>query len=708
MYTTDKARRPSALPVSLLILLVFFLPFRSHAQSEASARGHWEGVIEVPGKALQVGVDLDVNDAGAWHGEISIPAQGAKNLPLEQVTVDGRAVSFAIAGVPGQPTFRGELAEDGALIAGQFTQSGQTFPFRLERGDVPAAAAEALEGFDALVEQALEQWHVPGVAVAVVSGGETLYAKGFGYRDLEAQRPMTADTLLPIGSCTKAFTTFVMGTLVDEGKLDWDEPVQTYIPWFKLKDPVATAELTARDMVTHRSGLPRHDMVWYNDQEPTRRELVERLRYLEPSAELRERFQYNNLMYMAAGFLVEEVTGETWEEAVRGRILDPLEMSRTTFADADSQKDDDFAWPYREKDEVVERIPFREVGNMGPAGAINSSVSEMSRWMIMLLSRGRYKDEQLISGSTLRDIMSPQMVQGVLPVEPEVGPGAYAMGWGVDSYRGHLRLSHAGGIDGFVAQVTLLPNDGLGIVVLSNSQSPLPRLLALHLMDRLLGEDARDWLGEALAKREQNKKLQVEGEKRLEATRVRRTKPSHDLDAYAGVYANPGYGKLVVEREGKRLAVTYNHIRTPFEHWHYDVFNGLEADDPTFKDMKIRFHTDVNGNINSASLPLEPLVGDIVFERQPDPSLFDPEHLRRLAGKYELGSQTITITLKGTTLFMVLPGQPMYKLEPAADGSFVLERLNGFRVTFSEPGEGRAEEITIHQPNGLFTAKRIE
>jgi len=702
-------RRLDRSPLLAFLLTLLLTPWQGLADSDSGAAGHWEGAIQLPGKALQIDVDLKAGQDGRWEGDISIPAQGASDLPLINVSVKDTSVSFTIQGVPGTPTFRGRLSSDARTLTGKFSQAGQVFPFRLERADNgQSPLTEALDGFDAFAEKTLTQWNVPGVAVAVVAKGKLIYAQGFGYRNLEEKLPMTPDTLLPIGSCTKAFTTFVMGTLVDEGKLSWDEPVRTYIPWFELQDPGATTQLTPRDMVTHRSGLPRHDLVWYNDQEPSRKELVERLRYLEPSAQLRERFQYNNLMFMAAGFLVEEITGDTWEHAVRTRILDPLGMKRTTFSDAASTKDDDFAWPYREVDDRIQRIPFREVGNMGPAGSINSSVSEMSHWLTMLLAEGRYEGKQIVSQSTLHEIMTPQMTQAALPVDPEFSPSAYAMGWFVDSFRGHLRLSHAGGIDGFVSQVTLLPNDDIGLVVLSNAMSPLPRLMSLHLMERLLGTQRRDWNGEALSREKKREKVQEEAEQRQERVRVKKTRPSHKLDDYAGVYFHPGYGRLTVARDGKRLLVTYNHIETPFEHWHYDVFNGLPADDPTFKGMKLQFHTNLDGDIVSASLPMEPQVSAIVFQRMPDARLSDPAFLRRLTGRYMLGPQTLTVTLKGKTLFLVLPGQPVYELVPAVGGWFDFKKLNGFRVRFSDPGEGVAENLTIQQPNGVFEATRLE
>ena len=241
---------------------------------------------------------------------------------------------------------------------------------------------QSLAGYDSFVNQALKDWEVPGIAIAIVKNGEVILAEGFGMRDVAGKLPVTRDTLFAIGSCTKAFTTFVMGTLVDEGKLDWDKPVRAFAPEILLQDRDARDLITPRDLVTHRSGLPRHDLVWYNAT-LSRQEIVRRLPYLEPSEPIRSKFQYNNIMFMTAGYLVDSLAGMPWEEAVRKRIFEPLEMKSANFSVKDSQKSADFAKPYDNRDDLVVLIPFRDITNTGPAGSINSSVKDMARWLIV-------------------------------------------------------------------------------------------------------------------------------------------------------------------------------------------------------------------------------------------------------------------------------------------------------------------------------------
>ena len=373
------------------------------------------------------------------------------------------------------------------------------------------AGAEELAGFGELVNQALKDFNAPGAAIAIVAEGRVVHAEGSGWRDVEARKPMTPDTLFAIGSTTKAMTATVLGMLVDEGKLSWDEPLRSYLPKFRLSDPTITERITPRDLVTHRSGLPRHDWLWYNNNQSTRAELVERLAHLELSADLRQRYQYNNLMFMTAGYLAGQLAGQSWEEVMSARLFQPLGMTRSNFSVSQSQKSDDFAYPYQENDEhEMERIPFRVIDLVGPAGSVNSSVNEMSRWLLFNLRGGRVGDRQLIHAATLNDLQSPHMTTGETLQRPEISQAIYGMGWRIDTYRGHRRIGHGGGIDGFITSVMLFPDDNLGLVAFNNGQSGISPLLNLHAADRVLGLEPIDWLGEAREKRQ--KSLQAENQ----------------------------------------------------------------------------------------------------------------------------------------------------------------------------------------------------
>lgn len=677
------------------------------AAEAASAAGKWQGAIRLPGAELVIDVDLQ-EDAGTWNGDISIPAQGAKDLALTNVTLRGEDVSFDLPGIAGEPSFRGRLSPSGDQIAGDFAQGGQTFRFELKRaGSGAAAARAALAGFPAFVEQARKDWKVPGFALAVVYEGEVLLAEGFGQRNVERDLSVTPQTLFAIGSASKAFTTFAMGTLVDEGKLDWDQPVAGYLPHFRLHDDFATNHITPRDLVTHRSGLPRHDLAWYNNKELSREDMIARLRYFEPNKQLRETFQYNNMMFLAAGYLVGRLHGGTWEEAVEARIFKPLGMTESNFSVESSQQGADFAMPYEDKDDVVRSMPFRNIDNVGPAGSINSNLEDMTRWLKLHLAGGKLDGQTVISPETLREMHTPQMAIAALPEEAELSPASYGLGWFVRTYRGHLQVEHGGAIDGFIAAVTLFPNDKLGIVAFANMNgSALPSLMTRHAADRVLGLSYKDWNGEALEKWRAGKQAAKAAEEKKDMYRKVDTRPTYALEEYTGVYEHPGYGMARIEYDGGQLVMTYNAIVTPLEHWHYDVFSGTKGGaDSTFENMRVQFLSNLKGDIDRLELPLEPTMGSIVFKRNPDPRLSDPNYIAQFVGVYELAKTELTIGMHGRSLTLSVPGQPLYELVPDRNNEFNLKAIPGFSIRF-QPDATEGVAAFLNQPNGVFELRR--
>lgn len=708
--------RPSLTKTTLAsfaaILIVFAAAGPLPAQTPQTAPtlvGHWEGALELPGQKMEINVDFAVKD-GTLAGDISIPVQKAVDLPLTSILLEGNKATFKIQGVPGDPTFKGELSADGKKMTGTFSQSGGSFPFTLERGgDSAAKVAAALEGFDKIATDALQALKVPGAAFAVVKNDKIVYLKGFGYKDVEKKLPVTPDTLFAIGSSSKAFTVFALGKLVDEGKLAWDAPLRTYIPWFRLNDKEAGEQLTPRDMVTHRSGLPRHDLLWYNNKTASREELVRALAYLQPSAGLREKWQYNNLMFLTAGFLLETLTGKPWEEAVRFLVFDPLGMKRSNFSVLDSQKDSDFAYPYDNSEKAIKKIPFRDITLIGPAGSINSSAAEMANWVSVHLADGKFNGRALLNPQTVADMHQPHMVMGREPNTAHVVSLAYGMGWMTDVYRGHRRVHHGGNIDGFSALVSFLPDDGLGFIVLTNMNGTgYPELLVRTATDKILGLEAQDWIGEAAKQRE---KANAESEKAAEKKSVRQvkgTKPAHALADYAGVYHHPGYGDLTVTLTGTRLGFSYNAIATNLDHWHYETFNGKKIEDPSYDDFKLTFRTDVNGRVAGLVAAFEPNVADIVFAKKPDPKQSDPAFLQKFVGRYDLSGQTISVSLRGNVLVAAIPGQAPYELEPDLGGEFVFKQLKIISLRFLADDKGEVTGVEFYQPDGIYEAKKLK
>ena len=484
---------------------------------------------------------------------------------------------------------------------------------------------ERLQGFDEWVESVMAEWKVPGLGVAIVEGGETVFAKGYGWRNVEEELPVTPDTLFAIGSNTKSFTATLLAMYVDEGALTWDAPVRTVLPEFRLHDPVATEEMTAVDLLSHRSGLPRHDLFWYATGK-SRPELIAGLQHLEPSASFRSRFQYQNLMFLTAGVVSERIGGKSWEELVEERILRPLGMQRANFSVDRMQEDDDFSYGYG-ADEEIERVPFRNIDAIGPAGSINTSARELARYVQFHLAYGKVGDKQLLKEDSAKLMQLPQMVmtgplQARLKDGPEIADPSYGLGLMVGGYRGHKHISHGGGIDGFISAMEWLPDDRIGVVALSNTShtGTVPALVVRNAFDRMLGLEPIDWAARA-RKREAEAKAEVEKARKanLEAA-VADTRPSHPLADYAGDYEHPGYGKASVRTHEDALIVEVVGIEIPLEHYHYDVWT-VPYDLPEssaeagFGGLKVRFDYDDAGAINVVSLPLEPAIPAIRFQR---------------------------------------------------------------------------------------------
>jgi CubicO group peptidase (beta-lactamase class C family) len=359
----------------------------------------------------------------------------------------------------------------------------------------------SLPEFRQLVADSLKLWLVPGAAVAVVQDGQVLFSDGFGLRNIEQSLPVTADTLFPIASCTKAFTAMSAGLLVDEGRLQWDLPVRDFLPDFKLRDPFASERMSMRDLLIHRSGLPRHDMLWFLSNF-NRRQIYERLRYLEPSKDFRTAYQYQNMMYMVAGYLVGEIAGTTWERFVQVRIFDRLGMSSSKFSTVETRASDNFSLPYRNLDEQIKPIDFfendGEKAALGPAVSIVSCVNDLARWLQVHTGGGRFNGEQFISAANLAEMHRPQIVTSDEVRRQRFGfeLPAYGLGWATHAHKGKVIVEHGGNLLGFHALVSLVPDSHTGIVVLSNTVTNfLPEVLSYSIYDRLLNLGETDWNG---------------------------------------------------------------------------------------------------------------------------------------------------------------------------------------------------------------------
>lgn len=470
----------------------------------------------------------------------------------------------------------------------------------------------ALAGIDSYAEEALKTFKVPGAALAVVKDGRVIYQKGYGYRDMANKLKVTPETIFAIGSDSKAFTGTDVGILVDEGKLDLDKPLRDYMPWFRFSDDYLTENVTLRDLLTHRTGVSRNDAMLVNP-DISRKEIVERIKYLPRTCPFRYSFLYNNLMYITTGLLIEEITGNTWEEFTQEKILTPLEMKSTSFSIVDSQKNENHALPYRVIDNEIKQIPFAVMDAVSPAGGINSNVIDMSHWLIMNLDGGKYKDKQIISEKMLKEVHSPQFIAGAVSQFEEMTAPAYGFGWGISSYKGYNFIRHDGSIDGFEATVAMVPEEKLGVVVLTNNQSSCPAAIAYNVIDRMLGIEQLPWIDRFAKKQEEAAALQAKASEEIERYRKPNTKPSHRLDDYVGVYKNHAYGNVEVKKEGNKLRFKYRTFDMPLSHYHYDYFFVSDEQKNTFV---VKFIIDEKGNITQISVPFDPGVEDYVFDKK--------------------------------------------------------------------------------------------
>ncbi|MEZ4586330.1 MAG: serine hydrolase [Gemmatimonadales bacterium] len=473
---------------------------------------------------------------------------------------------------------------------------------------VAAVSAQAqrapLAGFDASVERALKTLEHPGVALAVVQGDSVVYAKGFGVRRLGDPTPVDAHTLFAIGSSSKAFTGLAVAMLVDEGKVEWDAPLARYLPELQLSEPYVSRELTVRDALTHRSGLARTDLVWISGQFDSA-ELLRRLRFVKPAGGFRAVYGYQNLMFLAAGTLVARVSGApSWGDFVERRIFAPLGMRESNTTVRDLAGKTNVAQPHAQIDGTLRTIPFHNVDIVAPAGSINSNVLDMAKWVRFQLANGVVDDKPLLGERALAETRTPQFLlrrSGRGGADRDGYFSAYGFGWFLEDYHGRFVVHHGGNIDGMTALVAFMPDEQLGVVVLTNMNgSPLPGVLAYDVFDRFLGRPAKDRVAEIQAARERGRTRAEQAAAKAEAARVKGTSPSLALDRYAGEYADSANGTMKVALEGGKLVLRYGPEFTgDLEHWHFDTFRARWRSSALVDESTVVFRLDQNGRIAS-------------------------------------------------------------------------------------------------------------
>lgn len=427
---------------------------------------------------------------------------------------------------------------------------------------------------DALCNRAMTEFQLPGMAIAVVKDGQVIHSKGYGVKEAGKPDAVSDATLFAIASNSKAFTSAALAVLVDEGKLNWDDKVQKYLPYFQLYSPYVSAELTVRDLLCHRSGLATFsgDLVWYGTSH-SRREILERARHLEPVMGFRAGFGYSNVLFLAAGEIVAEVSGMSWDEFVQQRFFAPLNMGTANTSIRDFTPATNKAMPHNRKGGVNEVIDYVDWDNIGPAGSINASVRDMTPWMLAQLGKGTYNGKALWSEARSREMWE---MHTPIPVgkwqrtnQPSRHFNGYGLGWELMEYGGEKIVSHGGGADGFISKTVLIPGKNIGFVILTNSLNSVPSCLTYALLDQFLNvQPQQDWITVFKSFEDE------EGASPL-PKQVPNTQPQLPMSTYAGTYRSELYGDVVVQEKEGKLAIRFVPTALFYgrlEHYHYDTF----------------------------------------------------------------------------------------------------------------------------------------
>jgi len=502
---------------------------------------------------------------------------------------------------------------------------------------VPAASADAAPpaGFEQRVEHLRRQFGVPGVSIAIVEDGKVTLAHGWGVRDITTNQPVDADTIFFTGSTGKAFTNAALATLVDQGKIGWDDKVIDHMPDFRMWDPWVTREMTIRDLLVHRSGLGlgQGDLLFLPNSTLSRKESVRRIRYLKPATSFRSGYAYDNILYMAAGQLIEEVSGETWEQYIHNHVYRPLGMDNSTDTDAEFQANTNHARPHSRSGGAIhglgQQTPLDEKAtiaqNAAPAGGLAISANDMGRWLLTQLGRGRIpgSDERLFSEEQSKQMWTGAVIAPIRRFPPQFAStepnfNLYALGWDVQDYRGEKVIGHDGAVLGSQATIALLPGKNVGIFIAANSEDGEIILgLRDELLDHYLGYSGGAWPEKFHDYKIRRLNAAAKQVKAAEAAPAK-SAPSLPLDRYAGDYTDPWYGTVKVSKAGNGLRIDFPHssgMEGPLTHYQYDTFRtnpALDWVEPAY----VTFSVDADGKIDRVKMKAVSPTADFSWDYQ--------------------------------------------------------------------------------------------
>jgi len=493
------------------------------------------------------------------------------------------------------------------------------------------------------IQKEVDYWRVPGLAVTLIQEGQPDQHACFGYRDAEQQLPVTPDTLFCVASCSKSMTAALIACLVDEGKLDWDVPVKHYVPHFRMYDPEADEQMTLRDMLCHRTGLPPHDALWPGSA--SREDVAKQMRWLKPFAKFRQTPKYNNTVYALIGYVAEYVTGKSWDALMHEYIFGPLGMNRTCTMADEITADSNYAAPYRVREGRQVKVPFWNVDLAGPAASVNVTPQDMAKWIHFHIDGGKdASGKPILSEKAFAEMHKPHMyMPDTTPMPGEVEPcDDYCLGWRCGTYRGHAMQKHSGKIEGYSTLQVYLPDDKAGVILQANYHEPSTELfytILFTMLDEMMGHEDMHW--ETLfhgpeAHPEEYMYHKCDDDLtagRMEASLKGQAAPFAWEDVI-GVYHDPGYGDVTVtigdsetawngsgvapvDCSGPQLMLHYRDQNLVLQHWganQYWMDNVLE-DTALFK-MPVTFHVGEDGKVTGVSVRYEPMIDDICFCRK--------------------------------------------------------------------------------------------
>jgi CubicO group peptidase (beta-lactamase class C family) len=481
------------------------------------------------------------------------------------------------------------------LLAGFQPAFSQATPFQ-----------KKLPVIDTYIDSFMQAWNIPGLALCIVYKDQVIYAKGYGYRDLENKLRVDAQTIFPIASNTKLFTATAALLLQEEQKLNLDKPVREYMPALRFSADDLNAHITLRDMLSHRTGLYNYGGLWAAAP-ITRKELTDKVAVIPSAMGLREGYIYNNMMYVAAGAVMETVTGKSWETIIREKLLTPLQMNATHFFGDAPKATGNIAFPYYAPDTsrtLKRRTQVIQTPALGPAGTILSNLTDMSHWMIAQLNGGKYLGVQAFSGNAIQQTMVPNAVADREGKWPELSHALYGLGRNVQTYKGHKIATHTGSIDGFYSNLTFFPSDSLAVFMVHNSipAGNVRGVMAFPVFDRLLSLPLTDWSGRYLSENTKELANTIKERDSVAATRVLHTSPSHALAVYAGKYLHPVYGEVVIAVEKESLQFSFRNTQTQLHHFHYDQFATREEMNSGRAEFRLNFIINAKGEIDRFSM----------------------------------------------------------------------------------------------------------